>query len=176
MTKAKTNPEDPNYDPSKDPEFMQATTKDGPQGDPSEGAIPSLNPNREVPGSPLMDAEYNQDGSIKNPLLQDRDESDGNYRGTGRTTNLEGEALGPPGMPPVNPADGPWSEDVVPTGWGRYPTSEEVAYLNETYPLQAGEPYQPGGHGIEEDKRRESRDTDARFNSDGSNKKTATAK
>ncbi len=39
----------------------------------------------------------------------------------------------PPSIPPVDPASGPWSEDVIPSGWARYPTAEEVAYLNATY-------------------------------------------
>ncbi len=55
-------------------------------------------------------------------------------------------------MPAVQPADGPWSRDVIPTGWSRFPTDEEVAYLNDKYPKQEGAPYQPGGHGVEDDK------------------------
>lgn len=170
-----TDPNDPAYDPAKDPKFMEATTRetnDGPQGDPSHGAIPSLNPNQELPGEPLMDAQYNQDGSIKNPLLVDRDEADGNYRGQTRTETIDGEPIGPAGMPPANPADGPWAVDVVPTGWSRFPTQEEADFLNDRYPMLKGAPYQPGGHGIEEDKRRENRDADARFNADGSAKET----
>jgi len=50
---------------------------------------------------------------------------------------------GPPGMPPASAADAPFSEGVVPHGWSRAPTAEEVAYLNGKYPVSGEAPPEP---------------------------------
>ena len=123
-----TGLEDPNYQPSAE-QPPPSTTQ------------PALNqnPSNAPDDHPLSSLAYNPDGSVKNPALPEEQQQ-------------EPADAGPPGMPPVQPADGPWSRNVIPTGWSRFPTDEEVAWLNETYPKQEGAPYQPGGEGIEEDK------------------------
>jgi hypothetical protein len=132
------DPRDP-VDSSTKTKETAASKYDGPGLDPR-------NPDNTPAGHYLLDAEYNPDGSIKNPILSERDQ------GPEEGKNREGEDLGPEGMPATNAADGPWATDVIPTGWSRFPTEEEVSYLNGKYPQQPGAPYQPGGHGIEEDK------------------------
>jgi hypothetical protein len=61
-----------------------------------------------------------------------------NPDGTVKTVNelVAPEDLGPEGMPPVTESDAPFSVDTIPTGWNRFPTPEEVAYLNEKYPVE----------------------------------------
>lgn len=49
------------------------------------------------------------------------------------------EDLGPVGMPAASPDDAPFSVDDIPSGWNRFPTAEEVAYLNEKYPATLGD-------------------------------------
>ena len=56
------------------------------------------------------------------------------------------EDLGPEGMPAASPDDAPFSTDDIPTGWNRFPTEEEAAYLNAKYPAEfddAGNPVDP---------------------------------
>lgn len=97
-------------------------------------------------GHPLADAQYNPDGSIKNPVLTEYGEKvDDPYS--------DPENQGPPGMPPVAASDGPWDREVIPNGWSRFPTDQEVEYLNKKYPQTGGAPYQPGGKEVEGDDR-----------------------
>jgi hypothetical protein len=54
--------------------------------------------------------------------------------------------LGPEGMPAVSPDDAPFSQDDIPSGWNRFPTAEEVDWLNGKYPAafdDAGLPVDP---------------------------------
>lgn len=43
------------------------------------------------------------------------------------------ETPAPVTLHPVSPSDAPFSVDVVPPGWSRFPTEEEVTYLNAKY-------------------------------------------
>lgn len=46
------------------------------------------------------------------------------------------EELGPQGCPAVSPEDAPFATDKIPAGWNRFPTEEEVAWLNKKFPTE----------------------------------------
>jgi len=75
------------------------------------------------PATPNPDVQYNPDGTVKTEaqIAEAGDPAD----------------QGPPGLPAAAASDAPFSEDVVPSGWSRFPTADEVAYLNKKYPVEA---------------------------------------
>ena len=108
--------------PNADPIAAAGTWSDHPL--PAEKAIA----NPEDPDS-VTRIRYNPDGTVQRA----------------KDAVPEGD-LGPEGMPAASPDDAPFSTNDIPSGWNRYPTDEEVAYLNEKYPAafdDAGNPTTP---------------------------------
>ena len=72
------------------------------------------------PATPNPDVQYNQDGTVKTEaqIAEAGDPAD----------------YGPAGMPAASASNAPVSEDTVPSGWSRFPTPDEVSYLNKKYP------------------------------------------
>lgn len=71
----------------------------------------------QLPGDP----DYHPSGVLKD-ALSDREE-------------VAEEDKGPVGMPAAAASDAPFSETTIPSGWARFPTADEVAYLNEKFPV-----------------------------------------
>lgn len=71
-------------------------------------------------GTPALDTQYTNYGTVKTEaqIAEDGDPAD----------------HGPTGMPAAAASDAPFSETTIPGGWARFPTAEEVAYLNKLYP------------------------------------------
>ena len=115
--------------------------------------------NQPVPGTPIADAiaaagTTNDHPNPAEKRLADPRNPDSvmsvRYRPDGtvmpKAEEVPLEDLGPEGMPAVSPDDAPFSQDDIPSGWNRFPTAEEVAWLNEKYPAafdDAGNPVDP---------------------------------
>lgn len=96
-----------------------------PKPAPAPAAKPSYPPGESGPssaaGTSNPDARlYNQDGSLK---------TEDQLKETPAP-----EDCGPPGMPAAAASDAPFSTKSIPNGWARFPTDEEVSYLNKKYP------------------------------------------
>jgi hypothetical protein len=115
--------------------------------------------NEPVPGAPIADATaaagtWNDQPNpaekrIANPenpdaVMRVRYNPDGTVQR--EADAVPEEDLGPEGMPAVSPDDAPFSTNDIPSGWNRFPTAEEVAWLNTKYPAafdDAGNPTEP---------------------------------
>jgi hypothetical protein len=100
--------------------YNPATGMEDPNYPPPTEAPPPPAGTVSGPATPNPDVQYNNDGTVKTEaqIAEAGDPAD----------------YGPVGMPAASASDAPFSEDVVPGGWSRFPTGEEVAYLNKKYP------------------------------------------
>lgn len=99
------------------PEY-QPPPPDTPVPTPPDSMAP---PDAPIGGGSPLDTQYNPDGSVMNEAQ--------------KAEAVKPEDAGPTGMPAAAASDAPFSEDVIPGGWSRFPTAEEVAYLNKLYPV-----------------------------------------
>jgi hypothetical protein len=88
-----------------------------PPYNPPDSLAPPTDP---IAGGSALDTQYTNYGTVKTEaqIAEDGDAAD----------------HGPQGMPAASPDDAPFSETTIPNGWSRFPTAEEVAYLNAKYP------------------------------------------
>jgi hypothetical protein len=114
--------------------------------------------NDPVPGAPVAGAStalgFTDTPTFAEKLIANPDDPNSVtrvfYRPDGRVLpkaeEVPPEDLGPLGMSAASADDAPFSTDDIPSGWNRFPTQEEVDYLNEKYPAQfddAGLPVEP---------------------------------
>lgn len=79
-------------------------------------------PSEAIAGGTPLDTQYTNYGTV---MTEDQKKEAGNP-----------EDKGPLGMPAAAASDAPFSETTIPGGWARFPTAEEVAYLNKLYPTE----------------------------------------